>query len=302
MDFKPIIRKRVDFLNTTSGDLPAIRHYNTGGTPILESTDGYAVTTETAVIDLEKAPLDATPRYELMIFCDIKDPGLKPPNLEFGPNFFKIETPIVTVDDFIKFLDDALLKASYPYNLGHFDYNLDGYFTYSLQTADSTNFTSGDFRVHFNSELSRILQGFSGATPIQSQGQLWYELIPTAGGKTADIATVYRLNKIKYFQLATSLCVTQTGILDKVLNIDTSVGLLGTIEMNPLQYDVLGKFDWRYTPTLLRYYTLSPGQSISSFSVSVYVVYFDGTTCLHVLAPGERFDVNICFTPLGVDV
>ena len=293
-----IQRARVPQYNDTPNLIQASRTFNVGF-PILDKASDYTVVIESAAIDLSAAPLDTKPSYEIMIFCDIKPPSVIPAGLVFGPNYFKLTDPLLSVDQFVKWLQDTLLKKAQPYNLGLFQLTGDDFFSYSLQPSDNTmSFTSGDFVVYFNSPMVPIMNGFvDRENPIQAAGQLFYPMTPAAGTTTSTVDTMYRLNKIESILIYTTLPMTQINILSNSRNLVSKEKILGTIELNSLQYNVRTKSDWRYLPDVYRHYTMSDDGELGIFDVWVVISYINGGTFVHMLNPGERFNVNLAFFP-----
>lgn len=298
-----IHRKRIPLYNDTPRLIECVRNYTTR-IPALENPSDYTVVVESAVVDLSQAPIDPAPQYEVMIFCDIKDPDPIPAGLVFGPNYFKLPGPLDTIEQFLKWLQDTLLKAPQPYNLGLFELNGDDFFRYSLTPTDYTNaFESGKFQVYFNSNLVPIMEGFvDSKNPIEAGGQLFYPLTPHSGTTTALIDTMYRLNKIQSIIFETTLPVTPTEFLDLELREAIPMRILGTVEVNSFTYNVRTKADWVYSPNVLRHYTMNQPQTIYDFTINVLLQYQNGLLKRHLLKPGERFIANIAFFPRqGVD-
>ena len=297
-----IHRARVPQYNSTNGLIQAQRDFVVSW-PLLERASDYTAVIESAAIDLSTAPLDTKPDYEIMIFCDLKAPDT-PPGLEYGPNFFKLPGPLQTVDQFTFWLEDTIFKKAAPRNLGLFQLNSDDRFTFSLQETDyNQNYVSGDFIVYFNEQMIPILEGFVDKdAPIQAGGQLFYPLIPRVGTTVSEVDTIYRLNKIESLLIYTTIPMTKINVLSNRDSYVTKESILGTIELNSMQYNLRSKSDWRYIPDVYRHYSLTSTDMLQSFSLWVVIAYVDGSTVVHTLKPRERFNVNVAFFPrLGVD-
>lgn len=299
-----IHRKRIPLYNNTPSLIECKRDYTTR-IPALGVATDYTAVIESAVVDLSQAPLDPAPQYEIMVFCDIKEPEPIPDGMVFGPNYYKFPGQLDTVQQFLKWLSDVLVKAPLPYNLGLFELNNDDFFQYSITPTDyAASFTSGKFQVYFNSNLVPIMEGFvDSANPIQAGGQLFYPMTPHSGTTVATVDTMFRLNKIQSIIFETTLPVTKTEFLDLTLNEAVPMGILGTVEVNSFTYNVRTKTDWVYSPTVLRHYTMNQPDQLMQFSINVLLQYQNGAIRRHVLKPGERFTVNLAFFPrTGVDV
>ena len=293
-----IYRNRVSQYNSGGINIPASREFNVRYN-VLETAVDYTAVIESASVDLSLAPLDPAPQYEIMVYCDLKD-GTKPPGLEYGPNYFKLTEPLTSVEQFLKFLQDALFKAPHPFNLGLFGLNNSDFFTYDIRPEDYTaSFGSGAFEVYFNSPLVPIMTGFVNTeNPTEIYGQLFYKMTPKSGHTESTTDTMYRLNKMDSIMFYTTLPITETEVLDHSLGEATRERILGTIEVNPLLYNIRTKSDWRYTPTVLRHYTMNQHSPVQNYSVWTVIRYINGLSRAHVLKPGERFAVNIAYFPL----
>lgn len=293
-----IIRHRVPVHNNTLGDILAERTFNVGKTLFQEPT-GFTVSVESATVDLSQAVLDPNPGYGVAVYCNLKEGEGKPDGMDFGLNFYTFDQPLVTVPQFLRFLDDILLKKALPFNLGIFEMTKDEGFKYTIQPGDKTNsFDSGNFEVYFNPKLHLLLRDFCEETPSVLMGVTWYQLRPET--KVAEAERVYRLNKIESILFMTDLPVTQTRVLDSRINEMVPYQLLGSVEVNNLAYSIATKSDWRYIPTLLRPYTMNQLSPVEAYSVRALLQYTGGEIRMLTLAPEERFILNLVFTPLGV--
>lgn len=294
-----IRRNRVPCYNNTPQLMVAERQFNVRW-PILDSPSDYTAVIESASIDLAQAVLDPSPAYEIMIFCELKEPDPVPEGLVYGPNYFKFQGPLRTVNQFMKWLQDTLIKVPQPYNLGLFQLDPQDFFTYDIQPTDYANaFTSGNFRVYFNSQLAPIMDGFVNlqGEPLAAGGQLFYLMTTQSGHSTSTIDTLFRLNKIESFLFMTTLPITGTEVLDLELNDAREMKILGTVEMNSLTYNLRTKTDWKYSPDVLRHYTMNQTDTIQGYSIRVLIQYNNGAFMAHYLNPGERFIANIAFYP-----
>ena len=297
---RKIERQRVPLYNDTTQNIPAIAQYITG-TPTLDKADAYSVVVESAAIDLSNAVLNTNPRYEIMIFCDLKadTTPVKPPGLEWGPNYFKFPGELRNVNELTSWFYEILHKKALPFDLGNITLNNDDFFELLIpQPTYDQSYATGYFEVYFNAPLASLLEELCDTTPTQSAGQLFYKMRTSAGKTTQTINTLERCNKIESILLFTSLPVTKLGIADARSGIVRRDAILGTIEFNAGQYNLRSKTDWRYIPSVFRHSTLDSSSPVQSYEVWVMLRYTNGDLRAHVLSPDERANINLAFYPI----
>jgi hypothetical protein len=298
---REILRNRVPVYNNSGSVIAAERTVNVGKV-LLENPTEYVVAVESASIDLSQVIFDPSPDYKIMIFCELKADTTPPApaGLVYGPNVFSFPGELRTVAEFLRFLQDPLLKKALPFNLGLFDLDGERMFRYTLQSADkSAVFDSGYFRVYFNAPLAKILNGFYNQNLTESYGgETFFEMIPET--RTSSVDTLPLLNKMESILISTTLPVTSTSVLNITQNQLLDYHIVGSVEVNNLSYNLVEKSDFRYIPNLLRPYTMTQRSPITQYSLGVLIQYNSGTVRQHYLAPSERFLANLVFTPRGV--
>ena len=298
---REILRNRVPVYNNSDNTIAAERTVNVGKI-LLENPTEYTVAVESASIDLSQVIIDPSPGYKLMIYCELKDSTTPPvpAGLVYGPNVFTVQKELRTVEEFLYFLQDPLLKKCLPFNLGLFELDAEQMFKYSINsTAKTDAFGSGFFRVYFNAPLAKILNGFYNPNLTETYGgETFFELIPE--NRTSSVDTLHLLNKIESILISTTLPVTSTSVLNISQNQLIDYNIVGSVEVNNLSYNLVEKSDFRYIPNLLRPYTMNQWSPVTQYTLGVLIQYNSGTVRQHYLGSGERFLANLVFTPLGV--
>lgn len=287
----------VDFYNSTDQDILAESTYEST-TEIIPSAQDYFVTVESGTVDLSSMVLNPDPNFKILIFNN--DKTGKYPNLPEINNFFSFNEHVRNVEDVLLWLSNITHEKALPADLGHFDVDSEGYFTFS-PSGDSA-ISSGDIVVFFNTRLKEILPQFLDNTNITVNGDLYYLFnMDGASGTTVKQSryTLSRLMTATLVRFYTDLPITPHLVFGSVLGTATRENILTTITLNNETFDVLNKYNAVYTPQNFHLVTMTNGQPIEKFRVWIKIYYKGGRYVFHTLKPGDYLLINVAFLPRG---
>lgn len=290
-----IQRLTVDIYNSTTQNILAEAAYESL-LPVLSKASDYTAVVESASVDLSSMLLNPNPDFKILIFNN--DKTGKYPELPDINNFFAFNNPIREVSDVIDWLYDIFHKKALPHHdLGHFDVDTDGNFTFKLQ--DATAYTSGDIEVFFNSRMKEILPEFLLVENITVNGDVYYKL-DTEGivpEKKQSRYTLSRLMTAVSIRFYTDMQTTPHLIHNPGLNTITRENIFATIALNNETFDVLNKYNMIYSPTQYRHVTLNNDDELRAFRLWIKIYYKGGFYEHHTMKPGDYSVVNIAFHP-----
>lgn len=296
-----IERHRVPLYNGTPQNIPAIPTFMSG-TGVIEKASDYTVVVETAAIDIANAVLNTRPNYRIMVFCELKD-NTNPPTpagMVYGANYYSFPGEISNVNQVLSWLYEILHKKALPFDLGNVSLNDQDRFELLItQPTYSATYQPDFFRVYFNQPLAALLEELCTTTPIQADGELFYQMFSSAATTwVQNVDTLSRINKIESILfLTTTLPITKTYIANPNNGTVHREGVLGTVAFNAGTFNLRAKKDWLYIPSVFRHTTLETSSPIASYEINIMIQYTNGDLRALVLSPDERANINLAFYP-----
>lgn len=290
-----IKRVTVDMYNPNDQDILAEASYNSL-LPLVENASHYTAVVESATVDLSSMVLNPNPGFSILIFNN--DKTGKYPNLPEINNYFSFDSPIREVEEIIMWLYSITHKKALPYDLGSFEVDSEGYF--SFQLPDPTAYTSGDIEVFFNSRLKEIFPEFLTDEVIYANGNAYWKLNATGVINPAQKQSKYTLSRLMTavsIRFYTDMQTTPHMVHNPALNTITQEKIFATIALNNETFDVLNKFNMVYSPTQYRHVTMVNDQPIQNFKLWVKIYYKGGYYQFHTMKPGDYSVINVAFHP-----
>lgn len=290
-----IKRVTVDMYNPGDQDMLAEATYN-ALIPVVDNAQEYTAIVEYATVDLSSMVLNPNPGFTVLIFNNDKSGRF--PNLPELNNFFTLDTPIREVEEVIMWLYNIMHKKALPYDLGNFEVDDEGYFTFRL--PDPIAYTSGDIEVYFNSRLKEIFPEFLTDEVVYSNGNAYWKLRAIGVIDPAQKQKKYTLSRLMTaasIRFYTDMQSTPHMVHNPALNTITQEKIFTTIALNNETFDVLNKYNMVYSPTQYRHVTMTNDQPIQNFKLWIKIYYKGGYYQFHTMKPGDYSVINVAFHP-----
>lgn len=156
-----IHRQLFDLYNPTDRPIPLIIK-STSSTPIVDNSSDYYVCVEKVEIPINNRfmPINANDfDYNICIFNEYKETDRPFTNLSYLANYFSFSGPFYSVDEFLKKVNDIILKKALPeVNLGSIerDEEDDELFVYVYDKIDADEFDM--LKIYFDAKLMKLFK------------------------------------------------------------------------------------------------------------------------------------------------
>lgn len=252
-------------------------------TDIISNTEEYNVCLRKMEVPINSKfmPINSTTDpFAVIIFNEYKPEDRAIPGLEYGINTFAIPGPIASVPEFLKQLNDIVFKKPSPVQLGFFDTDKDGIFTYNYNAQFANEHDM--IKIYFDPKLQRLFPfEYDSADQITtcSRFKAVNDYTPSASASsrivTAKSFTWPLFYNLKAIRIYTSLPITGHFLFSKAARTYDQKPLLADITFNSMQ--MYNNTNLIYQPNNFTYCSMNGMNTLRDFDLKFKYFYADGT-------------------------
>lgn len=294
---KPNVPIIIDAPNQTNR--PRILELTSNSEVILPSTTNFEVCVHKLEVPLAGNPINIiTVPYKIILWKEdksISDAPLLPREI----NNFTISGPIYSEQEFIDKVNEIIQKKPAPYNLGSFSL-VDRKLIFTIHdAAEAANHNK--IYIYLDARLRKLFDGFKYQEEEFSD-DLYYRLIvdPATSGKIEYKQTkssIHRFTKIKSIRVYSDLPTEPFIVVDQQLQAFVRTNMLTEITYNAVEVE--DSDNLLYFPSIPRYYTLGPNDSVKNVKVWMDLHYYNDQNVRVIIEPEEYASITLGFQERG---
>ena len=296
-----IIRAVFDNYNNTTRP-KELEFITSSLTSVIDRPGDYHVTIEKLEVPINNKFMPIDNDTEPFRFCIFSDDKGASPKLPFGPHYYSFEGPFYSVDDFLKKINDVILK---DLGLGQFVLeeendekwiyflaNSDDFPLFELYTMyfDLRMVDLLSFEYNLNDSIVNNGVDYVKFNEVKSFSVPSPQFIFKTKQQTFTFPKFYKLKSIRVF---TDLPIDYTFMYDMQSRGLSKQALLGEVSYNSMQ--MYKNSNLLYIPNIFRYVSLTNSSSVDAFRIWFRYIYANGGQNVCFLDVNEYCSITIAF-------
>lgn len=286
--------------NSTDNSFP-LRFNVTANTEIISNTEEYTVCIRSLEIPINSAkmPINISNNdFVVGIFNEYKPEDFIIPGLPFGWSTFTIPGTIMSVQDFLRDLNQIVFKKAMPKYLGEFILDEENHISYVYNEESASDHNM--IKIYFGSRLQRLLPfNYSSIDTMSGMKRFLAVTNYTNTPNTkitsikADKYTFPLFYNLKSIRVYTTLPITRHKIYSMGEGSLKESDLLASVAYNSMQMHENSNL--LYLPSTFVYSSMGNLSQLRQFDVTFSYFYGDGSEIAIQLEPFDYASISISF-------